>query len=160
MKIGVTRSLKIIYCLNMAVLIIFFCFVVWQFLRSSLIDVLRISFNSVVLALLCFRLVKVIRKPTELDIVVTNRLLKALRALAIFFMWVGVIATASFIFIKPITFTIFSGSSEPGLGMLPVLMYIGIAAILGAVGILLFELTRFVGRFTNGGSSGHITLGE
>jgi hypothetical protein len=75
-------------------------------------------------------------------------------------MWVGVIAMVSFLFIKPITLTIFSGSSEPGLGMLPVLMYIGMAAILGAVGILLFEVTRFVGRFANEGSSGHITLGE
>jgi|GEM_PF-2195327 len=160
MKIGVTRSLKIVYCLNMAVLIIFFCFVVWQFLRSSLIDVLRISFNSVVLALLCFRFVKVIRNPTALDAVVINRFLEALRTLAIFFMWVGVLAMVSFIFIKPITLTIFSGSSEPGLGMLPVLMYIGIAAIVGAVGILLFETARFVGRFSNGDSSSHITLEE
>jgi len=154
-KIGVTRSLKIIYCLNMAVFIIFFCFVVWQFLRSSLVDVLRISFNSVVLALLCLRFFKVIRKPTALDAIVTNRFLKSLRTLAIFFMWVGVIAMVSFLFIKPITLTIFSGSSEPGLGMLPVLIYIGMAAILGAVGILLFEVTCFVGRFANGEQSGH-----
>jgi hypothetical protein len=144
----------------MAALIIFFCFVVWQFLRSSLIDVLRISFNSVVLALLCFRFVKVIRKPTALDAVVTSRLLKTLRALAIFFMWVGVIAMVSFFFIKPITFAIFSGSSEPGLGMLPVLMYIGMAAILGAVGIFLFEITRFVGHFANGGSRSVLRRGE
>lgn len=155
MKIGVSRSLKIIYCLNMAILIIFFCFVVSQFLRSSLVDVLRISFNSVVLALLCLRFFKVIRKPTALDAVVTNRFLKSLRTLAIFFMWVGVIAMVSFLFIKPITLTIFSGSSEPGLGMLPVLMDIGMAAILGAVGVLLFEVTRFVGRFANGEQSGH-----
>lgn len=153
MKIAASRILKTVYCLNMGVLIIFFCFVVWQFLHSSLVDVLRISFNSVVLILLCYRFVSVIRKPSSLDTVIANQIMKALRTLAVFLMWVGVIAMVSLLFIKPITLAIFSGSSELGLGMLPVLAYIGMAGILGVAGMFLFEVVHFVGRFAIGESS-------
>lgn len=139
----------------MAALVIFLAFVVWQFLRSPLVDLLRITINSGMLALFSYRFVKVIRKPSALETYGTNRLVKTLHTLAVLFMWVGVVAMISLLFIKPITLVIFSGASEPLLGMGILFVYIGMAGILGVIGVFLFEISRFVGHFADEDSAAH-----
>lgn len=146
--------IKIAYCLNLAALIIFFCFVIWQFVQSSLVDLPRVTLSLGMLAFFCYRLVKILHNPIALDAFVPNRMIKTLRALAIFLMWVGVLAMVGFIFKGLITSVLFYGSTEPGFGLLPVVIYLGMAGILGIAGVFLFEAARFMGRITSRARNG------
>lgn len=141
--------IKIAYCLNLAALIIFLCFVVWQFVQSSLVELPKVVASSGMLAFFCYRLVKVLRNPIALDVIAPNRLVKTLRALAVFFMWVGVSAMVGFMFKGLITSALFYGTTESDFGLLPVLIYLAMAGVLGIAGVFLFEAARFAGRIAS-----------
>jgi hypothetical protein len=145
------RIIGTIYCLNLTIFIALVCFSLWNYYFGafgvrklswlSFEDVFKTAVNLSILALLGSRFIKVILKPTTLDVFVTNGFVRMLRTLAIFLMWIGVLGIVSFFLVKPITLILFGG---PSLGMLGVIAYVGMAGILGNVGVLLFEVNRFV----------------
>ena len=136
-------ALKIALFLNLAVLIAFMCFVVWQHLQSFSAGLVEITVTGGFLIFLCYRMIRGFRYPTTLDIYVSNTLTQALLAIAIVLIWVGVLSLVVF---SLLTITRFFVSHLFGIGDLIVYAWLIVASVIGFIGLAIYEITRLMGH--------------
>lgn len=154
MEIKASRALKLVYCLTLVGIV-----PVGLAASSGWIGLLfgvslfrpGLLFSVVLLLLITYRIVSVFRNPIALDVHVTGMFSKAIRAIAVVLMWVGLLSITGLFFVKPITLTIFHSAGDAGIGYFVVGVFLIMLAALGIVGIIVFEIIRVRGvRFKGG----------
>jgi hypothetical protein len=92
-----------------------------------------------------FRIYQIVRFPNTLDVYVSGMFSKALRGLGVFLMIVGLSASLLILFIKPLALAISGQSGDNGVVFFAVGVYLYFISVAGWLGVILFEVGRFVG---------------
>ncbi len=148
MTIVATRTLKVVYCLTLlgAIVAAMVASSGWIGLafgggafRSGLLIPVAILLVAV------YRVISIFRKPAALDVNATGLFARGIRKLSIVLMWCGLLATIGLFFVKPITLAVFRSAGDGGVGYFVVGVYLVMLSALGVLGIIMFEVTRFLG---------------
>ena len=149
MKTEASRTLKWLYCLTLTAAIFpsgLFGAAGWVGLATGggLFSGGIVAL-AILLALVIYRIVRVVRNPHTLDAYITGTRIKLLRYLAIFLMVAGLIGSFAIFFIRPLALGVFGKPGDGGVAffVMGVMLYLISSAGLG--GLLMFEASRLFG---------------